>query len=55
MKCNNDPAFKQDTPGEVKIVFSPGIGIKIKGGILRITESCAAVFFQILKKKIFIV
>ena len=55
MKCNNDPAFKQDTPGEVKIVFSPGIGIKIKGGILRITESCTAVFFQILKKKIFIV
>ena len=53
MKCNNDPAFKQDTPGEVKIVFSPGTGIKIKGEILRITDNCTAVFFQILKKKVF--
>ena len=34
MKCNNDPVFKQDTPGEVKIVFSLEISIKIKGGIL---------------------
>ena len=39
MKCNNDPAFKQDTTGEIKIVFSPEISIKIKGGMLRITES----------------
>ena len=52
MKCKKNPAFKQDTPGEVKIVFSPGIGIKIKGEILRITEIYTAVF-KILKKKIF--
>ena len=45
MKCKKNPAFKQDTPGEVKIVFSPEIGIKIKGEILRITENCTAVFF----------
>ena len=51
MKCNNAPAFKHDTAGEVKIVFSPEIGIKIKEGNLRITESCTTVFFQILKEK----
>jgi hypothetical protein len=55
MKCNNNPAFKQDTPCEIKIVLSPEIGIKTIGEILQITENYTAVFFKILKKKVFII
>jgi hypothetical protein len=55
MKCNNKPAFKQDTPSEIKIVSSPEIGIKTRGEILQITENYTAVFFKILKKKVFII
>jgi hypothetical protein len=53
MKCNNDPAFKPDTPCEVKIVLSPEIDIKIKGEILRITEDYTAVFFSDIEEESF--
>jgi len=53
MKCNNDPAFKPDTPCEVKIVLSSEIDIKIKGEILRITEGYTAVFFSDIEEESF--
>ena len=46
MECNNNPAFKQDTPCEVKIVLNPEIDIKIKEEILRIIKNSRSCFFN---------